>query len=126
VLIDGAFSDALFSEARLRDARIHALADKISIREDAEFTRAFPRRIPCRIDITTRSGERHSAAVDYPHGHHRDPMSDAELEAKFRGLAGRVLPEAQLGRALALLWRVDEAPSLAPVFAALRIDAAKR
>jgi 2-methylcitrate dehydratase len=125
VLIDGAFSDAIFSEERLRDPRIHALADKIAVREEAEFTRVFPQQIPCRIEITTRSGERHSASVDYPRGHHRDPMSDAELTAKFRALAGRTLPEAQLERALDLLWHFERADSVRPVFEALRRDAAK-
>ena len=69
-----------------------AIADKISIREDAEINRDYPGKFRCHVDITTRDGATRSTGVDYPHGHHLDPMSDAEVEAKFRELAGRKLP----------------------------------
>ena len=34
------------------------------------------------------SGETHTGEVTYPRGHHKSPMSDADVERKFRELAG--------------------------------------
>ena len=108
VLIDGEFSDAIFSEERIRDPRVHALADKVSVLEDADFTRRFPSAIPCRLEIRTCRGELKTAAIDYPRGHVKNPMSDDEVETKFRTLAGRVLPAARVDSALAWLWNIDQ------------------
>ena len=119
VLIDGAFSDAIFSEARLKDAKVHALADKVRVVEDPAFTKRFPAEIPCRIDIRTRRGEMKSASVDFPRGHVRNPMNDAEVETKFRALAGRLLPGAQVQSALNVLWKVDDLADVGAVLEAL-------
>ncbi len=108
VLIDGEFSDAIFSEERIRDSRVHALADKISVKEDADYTRQFPSAIPCRLEIRTCRGELKTATIDYPRGHVRNPMSDGEVETKFRTLAGRVLPAARVDSALKQLWNIDQ------------------
>ncbi len=107
VLIDGAFSDAVFSEARLGDQQVHALADKVAVKEDPEFTRRFSASIPCRLEVKLRSGEILKAEVEYPRGHYKNPMTDAEVESKFKTLAGRFLPEDRIPAALNVLWKID-------------------
>jgi 2-methylcitrate dehydratase len=115
-LADGAFSDAVFASERFGDKKILAIADKISIREDAEINRDYPVKFRCRVEIAMRDGRTLSAAVDYPHGHHLDPMSDREVEAKFRDLASRKLPKDKTEALLAALWRFDEAANADGVF----------
>ena len=89
---------------------------QITIREDADINRDYPGKFRCRVDITTRDGETRSAGVDYPHGHHLDPMTDAEVEAKFRELASRKLPREKVDAALAALWGFDKAANADGVF----------
>ena len=115
VLIDRAFSDEIFSEARIRDARVHTLADKVSVKEDPELSKRFPAEIPCRIDVRTRTGELKSASASYPRGHFRNPMTDDEVASKFSTLAGRFLERARLEAALKLLWKTDEVQDVAAV-----------
>src|SRR5207237_717700 len=91
VLVDGRFSEAMFSAERLCDPRTLAMADRIAINENQELTKQYPQRLPCRLEITLKNGERKVATCEYPRGHHKNPMSDAELTGKFRGLAGAVL-----------------------------------
>ncbi|MGH8617595.1 MAG: MmgE/PrpD family protein [Burkholderiales bacterium] len=122
VFIDGHFSDELFSEERLRDPRIHALTDKIVIKEEPEFTRVFPDVIHCRIEIETTSGERKVAAVEYPRGHFNNPMTDDEVNDKFRSVAQRFLPKTRTAEVLDRLWRLETAPNLDAVFDNLRIE----
>jgi hypothetical protein len=49
-------------------------------------------------------------------------MSDDEVNAKFRGLAQRVIPEKAAGQVLEALWRIDAAPDFDAVFEAARIE----
>jgi 2-methylcitrate dehydratase len=122
VLIDGRFSDDIFADERIGDPRIHELINKIKVIEDPDFTRRAPRELPCRMEIVTKTGERKVAEVNYPRGHEKNPMTDGEIDTKFRGLVERVLPKARVDRALELLWRLDEARDLRGIFEAVRIE----
>jgi 2-methylcitrate dehydratase len=120
-LHDGAFSDAVFAPERLTDPKVLAIADRIAVIRDAEIDDDYPEKLRCRIDLTLRDGSRRSAGVDYPHGHHLDPMSDAEVEAKFRELASRKLNKERVEAALITLWDFEKLWSPDALFPALEI-----
>jgi 2-methylcitrate dehydratase len=120
-LIDGRFGDEVFSPERLQDARIRNLMDRIAVKEDPELTRRFTEgQLPCRIEIASHGGERKTASTDYPRGHYQNPMSDEEIEKKFRGYAQRRLPAERIGPALAALWKIDTAKNVNGIFEALK------
>ena len=124
-LSDGAFSDAVFAPERLTDPRILALADKISIREELEFNRDFPAKFRCRVEIATGDGRTRSAGLDYPHGHHLDPMSDREVEAKFRDLVSHKVASEKVDAALTALWDFDKALRVDEIFEIVDIEAGR-
>ena len=67
VLIDGAYTDAIFAPERFQDPRTLAqLMKKITIAEDAEFNKRYPRSLPCRMTITLKSGEQKTAELLIP------------------------------------------------------------
>jgi 2-methylcitrate dehydratase len=109
-LLDGAFSDAVFSGDRLKDPAIHALVDRITVKEDAEFTRQYPALNPCRIEIETIAGETVVSSIDFPRGHARNPMTDDEVAEKFDDLARRALPRRRVPELLDALWKLEHAP----------------
>jgi 2-methylcitrate dehydratase len=115
-LVDGGFSDAIFAAQRLSDPRILALAGKITVDEDAAFTQAFPAKFPCRVEIALRDGTTRSASRDVPHGHHDDPLTDAEVEAKFTALAGRKLASARVAHAWDTVCAVERCSRLGDLF----------
>jgi 2-methylcitrate dehydratase len=121
-LVDGGFSDAIFVPARLADPRILALADRITIAEDAAFTRAFPEKFRSRVEITLHDGTVRTSEVDYPHGHHDDPLTDAEVREKFSALAGRKLAPARLAPALDLIWDFEHCARIDDLFDAFALD----
>jgi len=123
VLIDGAYTDAIFSPARYRDQRTLDLMKKITITEDREFNARYPQSLPCRMTITLKDGERKSAEIANPIGHHDRPMSDDQLVDTFRGLAGRKFAPAQLEAILDRLLRIDNNGDLPSLFNTLRIQA---
>jgi len=118
-LIDGDFSDAVFEPERLADERIHALSARLTVEEDLALSARFPAFVPCRLEIVTHDGKRHVATVDHPRGHAANPMDDAEVEEKFRRLAGRYLDPARMGRALDILWHLDSQETLDELWSVL-------
>ncbi len=121
-LVDGSFSDAIFAPERFSDPRILALADKITVAEDPAFTQAFPAKFRSRVEITLADGTRRAAAVDYPHGHHADPMTDAEVKEKFTALAGRKLAPARVEAAGRVLWAIERCGRIDHLFDPFTIE----
>ena len=123
-LQDGAISVATFDEARIRDPGLRPLMNRIKVSENPEFTRAFPQAMMNRIEIVAKSGERYVASGRYPRGHAENPLSDAEVEQKYRALCKGLLPDARCEALLNALWRLEEAPAIGSVLERVRIDGA--
>ena len=100
------------SEERIKDSNLYNLMQKIEVRLDDEYTRAYPEAYPCRIEVTTRSGNRHVRETQYAKGQPKNPMSDKEIEEKFRRLAEPVLEPGQTSQILERLWHLDEVRDL--------------
>ncbi|MBI1219922.1 MAG: MmgE/PrpD family protein [Rhodobacteraceae bacterium] len=79
---DGDAGLGQFSDARARDPQVLALARKISYVIDPD--NEYPRNYSGHIRVTMKDGSRH--ALDQPHmrGGVREPLTDAEIRAKFR------------------------------------------
>jgi 2-methylcitrate dehydratase PrpD len=100
-IVHGAAGEAQFSDACVRDPRVVALRNRVSTREDSAIGRT-----EARVIIRARDGRTFSRHVEHALGTLARPMSDADLEAKFRGLARKVLPPAQIEEAIHLCWKI--------------------
>jgi len=76
--------------------RVHATIDP-SIKEDAAHVR-----------VTLADGRVLEQHVEHAIGSLAHPMSDSDLEAKFRGLCKPVLPARQIDALVAQCWQIDE------------------
>ena len=110
-LQDGGVTPATFEPRRIQDPALRPLIKKLTVVEDPEFTRRYPAEARTRVEITTPDGRSMAAETAYPKGHRGNPLSDAEVEAKFRGLAAGLSPE-RCDRLLAEVWHLDEAATL--------------
>ena len=106
-LQDGAVTPESFNSQRMDDPSLRTLMARVSIEEDPEFTRSYSAEIGCRMELRTSSGQDLVASTSFPKGHPRNPLSDSEIEDKFRGLATGVLTEQQCDEALRLLWSLE-------------------
>ena len=121
-LMDGAISVATFSEQRIRDPQLPPLMDRIRISENPEFTRKSPASMECRIEITTKEGGRYVAAGSYPKGHAKNPLTDAEVEQKFRALCRGMLPEDRCESILKAVWALEGTRDIGELIERVRID----
>ena len=51
---------------------------------------------PAYAEIVTKQGKKYSCEVIHPKGHPMNPLSDVDLEEKFRSMAGKFMDEKQL------------------------------
>jgi 2-methylcitrate dehydratase len=107
-LLDGTIEPESFSEERISGPHLHALIQKVRVRENPEFTKQYPNVVPCRIEVISAKGERRVADVNYPRGHAKNPMTDAEIEQKFCRMCSSSLAPAQVKAVLKSLWALEE------------------
>jgi 2-methylcitrate dehydratase PrpD len=91
----GARTLADLAPADLRDPSVNGLADRI----DVQYSEEFGDTQGARVRIYARDGSSVEAAYDAPLGSPGQPMSSAQLAAKFSGMVAAVLGE---GRAAGL------------------------
>lgn len=123
-LIDGTINESSFDDARLRDPRIANLMARMTLRENAAFTRSHPKTWPCQIEVVTRDGRTHVASVEYFKGHAKNPLSDAEVERKFRDLSHGRLAPGQADRIIETVWSLDELADISQLIDLLEIKGA--
>jgi len=119
---DGGVTPATFETSRIRDPALRPLIKKLTVVEEPEFTRRYPAEACTRIEVTTVDGQQLAAETRYPKGHHGNPLTDAEVEAKFRGLAGGALSPEGCDRMLAHVFRLDESVTLDALFDTLAVS----
>jgi len=59
--------------------------------------------------------------VDYHRGHWKNPMTDAEMEEKFRGLASRHLPTQRIDALLKELWALENVTNVGALVEMTRV-----
>jgi 2-methylcitrate dehydratase len=115
-LLDGELTSGSYAAARLHDAALLDLMAKVQVHETREFSAGYPDGAPARVTAVLASGQSVSAEISFPKGHKNNPVSDAELEAKFFTLAARGIDPAT-GRALLNdLWACDTLPVMSDLF----------
>ncbi|HYK14595.1 MAG TPA: MmgE/PrpD family protein [Burkholderiales bacterium] len=107
-LIYGKVESQHFDDQYLRDPTVLATAARIKVAISEEADRHMPEAMRCHFTLVTKAGAKHTTMVDYHKGHYKNPMTESEIEGKFRPLAAGVLQPVQMDRLLAALWRLDE------------------
>ena len=126
VLLDGTLTVESFDPPRIGRPELRELMKKIVIRENPDYTAAYPARWPCRIEIESSAGARHADAVEYFKGHYLNPLTDAEVEIKFRTLTAGLLDAAKADALLAKLWRLESIADVGEIIDATAVDARHR
>jgi 2-methylcitrate dehydratase PrpD len=98
-IVHGAAGEAQFSDACVRDPRVVAVRNRVTTREDPAIGRT-----EARVTIRTRDGRSFDRHVEHALGTLARPMSDADLEGKFKGLAAGVLAPAAIDECIKLCW----------------------
>jgi 2-methylcitrate dehydratase PrpD len=112
-LTHGAVRLAAFAPDRLGDAATRDLMGRIEVAVDPALDAAFPAQRAARVSIETRDGRSATFLQPTRIGDPDAPLSDAQLDAKFRELATPALGAARAEALLERLWRLDALASVA-------------
>ena len=109
-IIRGAAGEAEYSDALVRDPTVIALRDRVSAVVDEAL-----HEDQARVAIKLRNGTTVEKFVEHAIGSLERPMTDADLEAKFRGLSNPVIGSAATDRLIDLCWRTEALSDIAEV-----------
>jgi 2-methylcitrate dehydratase PrpD len=96
-----------FSHQRLEHPEVRRLMSVLELRASPEINAGFPGRRAARVIVHLRGGGRLEYLQTTRKGDPDLPLTDAELEHKYRELAGPVVGPARANRLLDQLWKLE-------------------
>jgi 2-methylcitrate dehydratase len=118
VLTYGNISPEYYEYPYLHDARLLDLVSRIKVLPSEEADRTENEFNLCEMEVVLKSGARKMTRVEYHRGHFKNPMTDAEMEEKFRLMAKKHLPENGVDKLLRILWGIEQEPTVSNLIAA--------
>ena len=104
-------------ESELADPAIRRLLDVLTVEVDPRCMAAWPEACMNTVTVRFSDGGQETETVRYYRGHAKNPMSDGELEEKFRDQAESVLTPADADALVKAIWQLDQAGSPEALFA---------
>jgi 2-methylcitrate dehydratase PrpD len=107
-LVRGALGKSAYSDVSLRDPLILALARRVRFHADPQFP--GPGRFKGAVTVTLKDGRTVTEVEEYNRGSAENPMTDAELRAKFDENAGGFLDSPARDRVAHAVDRLETLP----------------
>lgn len=111
-LYDGDVTLATFDEERFTNPALVSFTSKVKVHHDVTLDPRYPKGIPNRITVTLNDGRTLAKEVEFPRGHAGNPMTDAEVEAKFRAMAEPKYGKPKADAILARCWDLEKLTSV--------------
>jgi 2-methylcitrate dehydratase len=118
-LVEGDLQSEQFGPRQLADPAIHDIINKITLETTDELTAYWPKANPAHIEVVTTSGEVLTATCIHSPGHPGNPLTDEQMETKFRALAAPMLQADRIDQIIDQVWSLETLPSIAPLMALL-------
>jgi 2-methylcitrate dehydratase len=110
-----------FAPEHWQDPHLLDLVQKVKVSVSEEANRRAPEAMLSTVEVVTSGGQRLTGEVAYHRGHYKNPMSDREIEAKFRALARDLLTFRQTDALLDRLWNLEQVADIGEVIRMVRI-----
>ena len=117
-LMYGTIDPAYYEDPYLHDPHLIDLVSRVKCLPSDEADRMEQEFNLCELEVVLKSGARKTFRVEYHRGHFKNPMSDAEMEEKFRLMAERHLAAERVDGLLRLLGRIENEPRVNGLIAA--------
>ncbi|MHB8268426.1 MmgE/PrpD family protein [Bradyrhizobium sp.] len=118
VLMYGRIEPEYYEDPYLHEQRLLDLVSRVKCIPSDEADRSEHEFNLCELEIVRKSGERKTVRVEYHRGHFKNPMTDAEMEEKFRAMAQKQLPADRVDGLLRRLWALESVPKVGELVAA--------
>jgi 2-methylcitrate dehydratase len=118
-LMEGTLAIRHYDELYYKRPDVRALMQKIEISVGEEPNNAWPESPLCLLEVETSNGEVVRARKDYHMGHYRNPMSDADQDAKLRAMGRECagLSDARIDALIERLRHLEAVDDIAEILA---------
>jgi 2-methylcitrate dehydratase PrpD len=113
-----AFPD--FTEAAFRAPDIRRLMGLVTCAVDPALDAQYPQAWPARVEVALADGRRLTAETRHAKGDPRNPLTEAEVVAKHRGIVAGLVEDAVDDRNPGFIHELDRQPDLGALTAILR------
>jgi 2-methylcitrate dehydratase len=120
-LMYGKIEPEYYEDPYLHDQHLLDLVSRVKCVPSDEADRTEQEFNLCELEVVLKSGARKTVRVEYHRGHFKNPMTDAEMEEKFRLMAEKHLDGGRVDNLLRLLWGIEGVPQVSEVIAATRV-----
>jgi 2-methylcitrate dehydratase PrpD len=120
-LLNGKLGLAQFSDVSVQDPRVQALMQRVRLTHPDQDKVNWDRPVPDVVEVVLHSGARWHQRIEVPKGDPDQPLTWAELVAKFQDCAATVLPDGQIEKATQHIAHLEELPTLKPLMASLTL-----
>jgi 2-methylcitrate dehydratase PrpD len=107
-IVYGRVGEREFSDSAVRDPAVIALRERVGTTADPQI-----KEDQVRVSVLMKDGRRLDKFIEHAIGSAQNPMSDAQLERKFKGLAEGILPTDRVNRLVNFCWNLEQAPDAA-------------
>jgi 2-methylcitrate dehydratase PrpD len=112
ILADGCFGPDQMTRAKLSDPRILKQARKVRLKVKSEFDGKYPAQALADVKLTTREGLEFRAKSERSRGDWDYPLSDVQLEDKFRLMCANRLSRDHAGTIIDRIWSLEAEPGV--------------
>jgi 2-methylcitrate dehydratase PrpD len=117
--LDRKVGQAQFAPERVVRADVQRLLAATEVVAVPELDRLYPAKFPSRVTVTLKDGRTFTEMRDFPKGDPQDPLTPAEIEAKFVENVSGVFGESRVREIVARIRDLGEEGPAAPLTALL-------
>jgi 2-methylcitrate dehydratase len=118
-MLDGEAGIAQFAAERLHDPKVIALAERIHAYSHPDLATAKAGNLTSYMDLDTTDGRHFTDRLETYRGHPKTPMTDEEMETKFRKCASLRISADRVSATSEAIWNFDKLSDLKPLLAAI-------
>lgn len=104
-MVYGRVGEPEFSDQAVHDPAVLQLRDRITATVERSIAED-----QMRLTVVLKDGRQVERFVEHAVGSAKNPMSNSQLEAKFKGLADSVLTADRMKRSIDFCWNLEKAP----------------
>ena len=112
-LLKGGNTPREYTDEALADPKLRAVAARVQVREAPELSQEFPGRMPARVKVRVRGGAVREELIVDAKGSPGNPLSSAEVDAKFRSQVVPVFGARACDEVLLVLRGIDALDDIA-------------
>ena len=111
-LLEGKVTLDQYAKKKYLSSSVRRLLKKVKVKNSLRYSRLYPKKMPTKVSLTFSNEERISKEIMLPCGYAGRPMSWAQIEEKFNGMARPHLGRGKIQKIVSTVKRLDKVSKL--------------